>query len=56
MEVMPGYKQTEVGVIPDEWDVKLLPEVCRFRSGKAHEQYVSDYGVNRRLDAVSQER
>jgi type I restriction enzyme S subunit len=44
MEVKPGYKQTEVGVIPEEWDVKLLPEVCRFRSGKAHEQYVSDLG------------
>ena len=24
MEVKPGYKQTEVGVIPEEWDVKRL--------------------------------
>ena len=24
MEVKPGYKQTEVGVIPEEWDVKPL--------------------------------
>jgi type I restriction enzyme S subunit len=24
MEVKPGYKQTEVGVIPEEWEVKLL--------------------------------
>lgn len=40
----PGYKQTEVGVIPNEWDVKLLPDVCRFRSGKAHEQYISETG------------
>jgi type I restriction enzyme S subunit len=44
MEVKPGYKQTEVGVIPDDWDVKLLPDVCRFRSGKAHEQYISETG------------
>ena len=22
MEVKPGYKQTEVGVIPEEWDVE----------------------------------
>ena len=22
MEVKPGYKQTEVGVIPEEWDVR----------------------------------
>ena len=24
MEVRPGYKQTEVGVIPEEWDVSPL--------------------------------
>ena len=44
MEVRPGYKQTEVGVIPEEWRVKLLPEICRFRGGKAHEQHILDAG------------
>jgi len=44
MELKPGYKQTEVGVIPADWEVKLLPDVLRFRSGKAHEQYISDSG------------
>jgi len=39
-----GYKQTEVGVIPEDWEVKLLPQVCHFRSGKAHEQFISDSG------------
>ena len=24
MEVKPGYKQTEVGVIPEEWEVQAL--------------------------------
>ena len=24
MEVKPGYKQTEVGVIPEDWDVEQL--------------------------------
>ncbi len=24
MEVRPGYKQTEVGVIPEDWEVKPL--------------------------------
>ena len=24
MEVKPGYKQTEVGVIPEDWDVAPL--------------------------------
>ncbi len=44
MEVRAGYKQTDVGVIPEEWEVKLLPDVCRFRGGKAHEQHISDTG------------
>ena len=44
MELREGYKQTEVGVIPEDWEVKLLPDVVRFRGGKAHEQDVSEYG------------
>ena len=28
MEVRPGYKQTEVGVIPEEWDVDRLLRLC----------------------------
>jgi type I restriction enzyme S subunit len=31
-------------MIPDEWEVKLLPDVCRFRGGKAHEQHISEVG------------
>jgi type I restriction enzyme S subunit len=27
MELKPGYKQTEVGVIPEEWEVKRLGEI-----------------------------
>ena len=37
MEVKPGYKQTEVGVIPEEWEVKYLREVVDFANGKPHE-------------------
>ena len=44
MELRPGYKQTDVGVIPEEWEVKLLPDVCHFRAGRAHEQHISDAG------------
>ena len=31
MEVRPGYKQTEVGVIPEDWEVEPLK---RFHRGK----------------------
>ena len=33
MEVRSGYKQTEVGVIPEDWDVKSLNEVSWFQEG-----------------------
>jgi type I restriction enzyme S subunit len=39
-----GYKQTEIGVIPDDWDVKELREIIDFSNGKAHENFISDDG------------
>ena len=33
MEVRPGYKQTEVGVIPDDWEVGALGSWASFRTG-----------------------
>jgi type I restriction enzyme S subunit len=30
----PGYKQTEVGVIPEEWEVKQIQDVCRLINGR----------------------
>lgn len=43
-QAKPGYKKTEVGMIPEDWNVKFLPEICRFRGGKAHEQFISELG------------
>ena len=34
MEVNPGYKQTEVGVIPAEWEVAKLSGICSMKSGE----------------------
>jgi type I restriction enzyme S subunit len=33
MELKPGYKQTEVGVIPEDWEVKLFGELFHFSGG-----------------------
>ena len=33
MEVKPGYKQTEVGVIPEEWEVAKVGEISRVIRG-----------------------
>ena len=35
MELKPGYKQTEVGVIPEDWEVRRLSDLATIRSGIA---------------------
>ncbi len=47
MEVKPGYKQTEVGVIPEEWEVARIADVADVKTGpygsSLHERdYVDD--------------
>ena len=37
-------KQTEIGLIPDDWEVKRLGELCSFHNGVTHEDYVDDNG------------
>ena len=34
MEVKPGYKQTEVGVIPEEWEVSSVGREYEIKLGK----------------------
>ena len=34
MELKPGYKQTEIGVIPEDWDAVDLYNVCTMKSGE----------------------
>ncbi len=43
-KISAGYKQTEIGVIPADWDVKELRTVTHFENGKAHEGHISDGG------------
>ena len=33
MEVKPGYKQTEVGVIPEDWDARSLGSIALVATG-----------------------
>jgi type I restriction enzyme S subunit len=33
MEVRPGYKRTDVGVIPEDWDLKPLADLFTFQNG-----------------------
>ena len=40
-EIPPGYKRTEVGVIPEDWDVKAVCDVAEIRSGIAKNSNIS---------------
>ena len=35
MDVRPGYKQTEVGVIPEEWEIRTIGQMFRLINGCA---------------------
>jgi type I restriction enzyme S subunit len=39
-----GYKMTDVGLIPEDWEVKNLVDVVEYIHGKAHEKYIEDDG------------
>ena len=39
MEVKPGYKQTEVGVIPEDWGVGRIGAVCRLINGRGFKPF-----------------
>ena len=41
MELKPGYKQTEVGVIPEDWQVKALHTIAKIQSGIAKNSNIS---------------
>jgi type I restriction enzyme S subunit len=41
MGLKPGYKRTEVGVIPEDWDVKKLRGLAQIRSGIAKNSNIS---------------
>lgn len=49
-EIRPGYKQTEVGVIPEDWDATALSQLCRLVNGrgfKPHEWDTEGYPIIR---------
>jgi len=34
LTIKKGYKQTDVGIIPEDWDVNLIEEISEVKSGK----------------------
>lgn len=40
-----GYKQTDMGIIPEDWEIKKLDDLVQFTNGKAHEQFINNTGT-----------
>ena len=36
--IPPGYKPSPLGIIPEDWEVKRLRDVCTFHNGRAYSQ------------------
>lgn len=42
--MVEGFKQTDAGIIPNDWNALLLSKISDFENGKAHEQFIDDKG------------
>ena len=45
MELRPGYKQTEIGIVPEEWDVMPIGELFTFKNGLNKSKKYFGYGT-----------
>lgn len=45
MEVKPGYKQTEIGVIPEDWEVDYIGNHCSITTGNRNTQDSIETGI-----------
>lgn len=43
-KISSGYKQTEIGMIPTDWDIKELGQVCKYQNGTSLERYFNQRG------------
>lgn len=42
--MVEGFKHTDAGLIPNDWNVSKLSEIAHFENGKAHEQFIDENG------------
>ena len=45
MVAKKGYKQTEMGIIPEEWEVKRLRNILSVKYGKSQANIIKDSGI-----------
>ncbi|AYO57686.1 type I restriction endonuclease subunit S [Chryseobacterium sp. 6424] len=42
--MVKGMKQTEIGMIPEDWEIAKLKDIADFQNGLAHENIESEFG------------
>lgn len=42
--MVEDFKNTDAGIIPNDWNAPLLSEISDFENGKAHEQFIDNKG------------
>jgi type I restriction enzyme S subunit len=45
MNIKQGYKQTEIGIIPEDWEVKKIGEVLKVKHGKSQKEVENKSGL-----------
>lgn len=44
-QIPPGYRKTEIGIIPEDWEVKKLGNVFRLKSGETKPDDTENMGI-----------
>lgn len=47
-----GYKQTELGILPKEWEVVRLSEICEIKTGATPQRTIQKYWENPQINWV----
>ena len=45
MNIKQGYKQTEIGIIPEDWEVREIGEVLKVKHGKSQKEVENKSGL-----------
>lgn len=50
--ILKGYKQTELGILPKEWEVVRLGEICEIKTGATPQRTIQKYWENPQINWV----
>ncbi|KON33006.1 MAG: hypothetical protein AC479_05940 [miscellaneous Crenarchaeota group-6 archaeon AD8-1] len=51
-----GFKQTEVGAIPEDWDIDLIENLASITTGSKNTQDKIEEGINKIINCLKNEQ